>query len=161
MFSLNDIPAYLVPDHPFSSIIIPVLREHIEELEKSPEYFVFLNTFEELEQEAIKEFDKKYNVYAIGPLIPSAFSDGNDSIDRSFGGDFFSKTGETNYFQWLDSKQEHSVIFVAFGSVVVLNKEQKDEILNGLIGSGRSFLCVVRPSKKRKTKKSRKFKKKL
>ncbi|XP_073135716.1 phloretin 4'-O-glucosyltransferase-like [Henckelia pumila] len=147
LFSFDDMPAFLLPDHPFSSIMIPMLREHVEELEKGPESFVFLNTFEELEQEAIKEFDQKYNVFAVGPLIPSAFSDGNDSTDKSFGGDLCSKTGETNYFEWLDSKQERSVVFVAFGSIVVLNKEQQDEILNGLVESGRPFLCVIRPSK--------------
>ncbi|KAI3470047.1 hypothetical protein Pfo_026710 [Paulownia fortunei] len=144
LFSSSDLPTFLLPDNSMNPFMRPMMLEHIQELEKDPGSLVFLNTFQELEQEAIKAFDNKLNVIAIGPLIPSAFCDGNDTTDKSFGGDLFNKNED--YFKWLDSKQEQSVVYVAFGSLVVLNNEQKVEILHGLVESKRSFLWVIRSS---------------
>ncbi|KAK6161650.1 hypothetical protein DH2020_005031 [Rehmannia glutinosa] len=145
LFSSCDLPTFLLPDNPMNPFMSPMTLQHIQELEKDhPGSLVFLNTFQELEQEAIKSFDDKLNVVAIGPLIPSAFSDGHDSTDKSFGGDLFIKNKD--YLQWLDSKPEKSVVYVAFGSLVVMKTEQKVEILNGLIESKRPFLWVIRSS---------------
>ncbi|KAL8246330.1 hypothetical protein R6Q59_007546 [Mikania micrantha] len=46
---------------------------------------VLVNTFDALEEETLKEIDGKIDMVAVGPLIPSAFLDGNDPTDRSFG----------------------------------------------------------------------------
>ncbi|CAI9776129.1 unnamed protein product [Fraxinus pennsylvanica] len=84
------------------------------------------------------------NVIAIGPLMPSAFCDGSDLTDKSFGVDLFSVSDD--YFQWLDSKPEHSVIYVSFGNLAVVKKKQKAEIFHALMESGRPFLWVLRSS---------------
>ncbi|KAL7105913.1 hypothetical protein ACP275_07G076600 [Erythranthe tilingii] len=90
LFSSSDLPTFLLPDNPMYSFMKPMMIEHMQELEKDPNPLVLLNTFEELEQEAIESLKtKNMNMIAIGPLIPSAFSDGNDSTDKSFGGDLF------------------------------------------------------------------------
>ncbi|XP_047942922.1 UDP-glycosyltransferase 75C1-like [Salvia hispanica] len=73
------------------------------------------------------------NVIAIGPLIATS---------NSFGGDLDNE--DKNYLQWLDSKQEKSVVYIPFGSLVVLSNEQKVEILKGLVERKRPFLWVVR-----------------
>ncbi|KAK3007484.1 hypothetical protein RJ639_013583 [Escallonia herrerae] len=45
---------------------------------------------------------------------------------------------------WLDTKQEGSVIYVSFGSLVGLHERQKEETLQGLGESGRPFLLAIR-----------------
>ncbi|KAL2480012.1 UDP-glycosyltransferase 75C1 [Abeliophyllum distichum] len=143
LFSSSDIPSFLLPDNPVSGFILPVMQEHIQVLEEDPRSFVLVNTFEELEQESIKAI-ANFNAISVGPLIPSAFCDGSDLTDKSFGGDLFSKSED--YIQWLDSKPKSSVIYVSFGSLAVLKKEQKEEILHALVESGRPFLWVLRSS---------------
>lgn len=150
LFSSTDLPTFVLPGNPMSDFMRPMMQEHIQELEKDPKSLVLLNTFQELEQEAIKALEncKTMNVIAIGPLIPSAFSDGNDSTDKSFGGDLLTTKNDDNkdYLDWLDSKEKGSVVYVAFGSLVVMSKEQRDELLHGLKESKRPFLWVIRSS---------------
>ncbi|CAA3025943.1 crocetin glucosyltransferase, chloroplastic-like [Olea europaea subsp. europaea] len=143
LFSSRDLPTFLLPDSPFSGLMVPVMLEHIQILEQDSTSFVLINTFEGLEQESIKNITNM-KVISVGPLIPSAFSDRNDLTDKSFGGDLFRKS--EGYFQWLDSKPKGSVIYVSFGSLAVLKKEQKQEILHALVEFGRPFLWVLRPS---------------
>ncbi|KAL8525292.1 hypothetical protein ACS0TY_014790 [Phlomoides rotata] len=145
LFTSSDLPTFLLPDNPMNPLMGPMMLEHIQELEKTPNTLLLLNTFQELEKEAITALiEKKVNAIAIGPLIPSAFSDGNDSSDKSFGGDLFTKNED--YFEWLDSKPEKSVVYVAFGSLVSMDKEGKMEILHGLLESKNPFLWVIRSS---------------
>ncbi|KAL2463388.1 UDP-glycosyltransferase 75D1 [Forsythia ovata] len=143
LFSFRDLPSFLLPDSPLSGFMIPVMQEHIQVLEQDPRSFVLVNTFEELEQESFKDI-ANMNIIAVGPLIPLAFCDRSDLTDKSFGGDLFSKSED--YFQWLDTKPKCSVIYVSFGSLAVLKKEQKEEILHALVESGRPFLWVLRSS---------------
>ncbi|KAL8525289.1 hypothetical protein ACS0TY_014787 [Phlomoides rotata] len=145
LFTSSDLPTFLLPDNPLNPSLSPMMLENFQEHDRNPNSLILLNTFEELEQEAIKALiDNKLNVIAIGPLIPSAFSDGNDSTDKSFGGDLFGKN--EGCFRWLDSKPEKSVVYVAFGSLVEMDKEGKMEILHGLKESKRPFLWVIRSS---------------
>ncbi|XP_047947583.1 UDP-glycosyltransferase 75C1-like [Salvia hispanica] len=132
-FSSCDFPTFVLPQNYMHSFMRPMMTEHMKELETLPKPLVLLNTFQELEQEAIKELESKLNVIAIGPLIATS---------NSFGGDLDNE--DKNYLQWLDSKQEKSVVYIAFGSLVVLSNEQKVEILKGLVESKRPFLWVVR-----------------
>ncbi|KAL0927929.1 hypothetical protein M5K25_002154 [Dendrobium thyrsiflorum] len=46
--------------------------------------------------------------------------------------------------EWLDEQKEHSVIYAAFGSEVILTREQIDEIALGLEKSGLPFVWVLR-----------------
>ncbi|XP_027166951.1 UDP-glycosyltransferase 75C1-like [Coffea eugenioides] len=101
----------------------PFFHEHIKILEQDCKPCVLVNTFNELEEASIKVVDST-NVIPIGPLIPSAFSDGNDPTDKSFGGNFFA-IPEKDCIQWLDSKPEKSVVYVSIGSFVALKKEER------------------------------------
>nr|WIW42759.1 UDP-glycosyltransferase [Nicotiana tabacum] len=145
LFSSNDIPTIVLPNAPHSSVMIPIMREHIQNLEKDPNSCVLINSFDALEEKSMRIVDK-LRIFSVGPLVPSAFSDGNDPKDKSFGCELF-ENREKNYRQWLDSKPEGSVIYVSFGSIAVLEKEQKEEILHGLLESERPFLWVMRKGK--------------
>nr|XP_004253165.1 crocetin glucosyltransferase, chloroplastic-like [Solanum lycopersicum] len=142
LFSCNDIPTIVLPNNHLSSIMIPILREHIQNLENDPNSYVLINTFNALEEKSMRVIDK-FRLFSIGPLVPSAFSDGNDPKDKSFGCELFDKP-EKNYHQWLDSRHEGSVVYVSFGSLAVLKKEQEREILRGLLESERPFLWTRR-----------------
>lgn len=48
--------------------------------------------------------------------------------------------------KWLDSKENGSVVYVSFGSMASLGKEQMDELACGLVMSSCPFLWVVRAS---------------
>lgn len=47
--------------------------------------------------------------------------------------------------EWLDGRPPASVVYVSFGSVTVLTKEQLYEFWHGLVASGYHFLWVLRP----------------
>lgn len=92
---------------------------------------IFLNSFMELEEGAIKslveEQPGKPRVYPIGPLVNK-------------GG----KVEETECMKWLDEQPHGSVLFVSFGSGGTLSYEQIQELALGLEMSEQRFLWVVR-----------------
>ncbi|KAI3668741.1 hypothetical protein L1987_88224 [Smallanthus sonchifolius] len=103
---------------------------------------VLVNTFNALEEEALKEIDGKINMVGVGPLIPSAFLDGMDPSDRSFGGDLFETSKD--YEEWMNTKDEGSIVYISFGSLVVLSKKQKEAMAHGLLESRKPFLWVMK-----------------
>ncbi|OIW21963.1 hypothetical protein TanjilG_18161 [Lupinus angustifolius] len=130
----NDLPSYLVASTSstnFSAVFIPLFEEHFRVLDNETNPIVLVNTFEALEQEALRAVDK-INVISVGPLIPA---------DTSYGGDI-SKSSD-DYIEWLDSKPESSVVYVSFGSFLMLSKIQLEEIARGLLDSGHPFLWVI------------------
>ncbi|KAL7081445.1 hypothetical protein ACP275_14G040700 [Erythranthe tilingii] len=124
---------------------LPTFTENFEILDReiSPPPTVLINTFQSLESEVLTAITK-YKLTAIGPLIPSAFLDGKDPTDTSFGGDLIKKPPSQDYLQYLDSKPKSSVVYIAFGSYSELSKPQMAEIAKGLIKSGKPFLWVIR-----------------
>ncbi|KAI8566836.1 hypothetical protein RHMOL_Rhmol02G0073500 [Rhododendron molle] len=139
----RDLPSLLFPstNGPFNSIL-PLFEELIQTLDDSettPQ--ILVNTFDALEPEALNVVEK-YNLIAIGPLIPSAFLDTRDPLDASFVCHLFQKTND--YTEWLNAKPESSVVYVSFGSLVTLPKPQMEEIARGLLDTHLPFLWVIR-----------------
>ncbi|KAF9663888.1 hypothetical protein SADUNF_Sadunf17G0098900 [Salix dunnii] len=143
LFTSRDIPSFLLPNDPHASMLIPLFQQHIQALKKDSNPCVLLNTSDSLEEEAIRVISN-LNPIPIGPLVSYAFLDQNNSTDLTCGIDLFEKSAE--YTQWLNSKPKGSVVYVSFGSLVVLQKNQMEKILLGLIGTCRPFLWVIRPS---------------
>ena len=142
-------PTFLMPlSSNFCSVFVPLFEEQFRELdvEVNPTR-VLVNTFEALKEEALRAVDK-LNLISIGPLIPSAYLDGKDPNDTSFGCDVFHPSN--GYIEWLDSKPDLSVVYVSFGSVCVLSKRQMEEIARALLGCGRPYLWVIRENKKQR-----------
>jgi len=123
-------------------ILLCSFQEQLEALEKESKPRILVNTFDALEPDALRAIEK-YNLIGIGPLIPSAFLDGKDPSDTCFGGDLF-QSSKDHYIEWLNSKPKSSVIYVSFGSLFVLAKQQMEEIARGLLDCGRPFLWVIR-----------------
>ncbi|OVA12988.1 UDP-glucuronosyl/UDP-glucosyltransferase [Macleaya cordata] len=148
LLTFRDIPSFFLPTNPYS-FALPTFEQQLQILgrESNSKPKVLVNTFDALESEALRAVDDKINLIGIGPLIPSAFLDGQDPSDTSFGGDLFNVSHD--YREWLDTKEESSVVYVSFGSMSVLQNRQMEEIGRGLIESGLSFLWVIRENKER------------
>ncbi|KQK09229.1 gallate 1-beta-glucosyltransferase [Brachypodium distachyon] len=95
--------------------------------------WVFVNTFDELEHEAIAALSEHAPVIPVGPLIEPEEDeplDGNKADD--------------DIVAWLDAQAPRSVVFVAFGSIVNTGDDETAEITEALAGTGRPFLWVLR-----------------
>ncbi|KAB1213521.1 Anthocyanidin 3-O-glucoside 5-O-glucosyltransferase [Morella rubra] len=140
LLAARDFPSFLDASNKYRSVI-PTLQEQLAGLEKESNPKILANTFDALEPEALRAIER-FNLIAIGPLIPSAFLDGKDPLDTSYGGDLLQ--GSKDSIEWLNSKPESSVIYISFGSISVLSKQQLEEIARGLLNIGRPFLWVIR-----------------
>ncbi|CAA2998877.1 crocetin glucosyltransferase, chloroplastic-like [Olea europaea subsp. europaea] len=143
LLAKRDLPSFMLPsggDGQYS-FALPLFKEQIETLDAETKPKVLVNTFDALEPDALKAIED-YELIGIGPLIPSAFFDGKDPLDKGVGGDLFHKSDD--YLQWLNSKPESSVVYVSFGSLLTLQKVQLEEIAKGLLECGQPFLWVIR-----------------
>uniref|UniRef100_A0A803Q631 Glycosyltransferase n=1 Tax=Cannabis sativa TaxID=3483 RepID=A0A803Q631_CANSA len=94
---------------------------------------ILVNTFDELEKEALSSIvGKNLSLIGIGPLV---------SCNRSLSFDV------NDVVLWLNSKKKTTVVYVCFGSIVVLSKAQMEEIGKGLLGFGFPFIWVIREKK--------------
>ncbi|KAL3835028.1 hypothetical protein ACJIZ3_009764 [Penstemon smallii] len=142
LMSKHDLPSFLLPSSSDQyGFALPTFKEQIETLNIDSEITktkILVNTFDALEPDALKGVEK-YELIGVGPLINIP-----NSKDNSFsGGDLFEKPVD-DYKQWLDSKDESSVIYVSFGSLLRLPKPQMEEIAKGLLDCNRPFLWVIR-----------------
>ncbi|KAK3161603.1 hypothetical protein QOZ80_1BG0079200 [Eleusine coracana subsp. coracana] len=93
---------------------------------------VLVNTFDELERDTVKALRAHLpTVVPVGPLFdtePEVCDDGH----------------EDECAAWLDAQPPGSVVFVAFGSILKISRDEVAELAAGLAATGRPFLWVVR-----------------
>ncbi|KAL1220577.1 UDP-glycosyltransferase 75D1 [Cardamine amara subsp. amara] len=126
LLSLRDMPSFLVPSNPYS-FLLPSFQEQMESLKQEENPKILINSFQELEPEALSSVQDSVKVIPVGPLITSR----TDSGTRA------------EYVEWLDTKEDSSVLLVAFGTFVMLSKKQLVELCKALIESRRPFLWVI------------------
>jgi len=149
-FASRDLPSFLLPSNT-STVALQLFQEQLEQLSQETNPKVLVNSFDALELGAMNATEK-FNLIGIGPLIPSAFLDGKDPSDKSFGGDLFQGSEDCST-EWLNSKPKSSVVYVSFGSILVLSNRQMEEISRGLVQSGLPFLWVIRDEQNKKKEK--------
>lgn len=90
---------------------------------------------------------KRWAIKTVGPTIPSAYLEGKLEDDKSYGLNHL-KMENGKILEWLNTKESGSVIYISFGSLVVLPQQQVDELSNFLkhITTNLSFLWVLRES---------------
>jgi len=107
-------------------------------------YGTLYNSFHELESDYEKLSNTTMGIksWSVGPV--SAWANKNDEsktnrghVEKNFG-------KETELLNWLNSKQNESVLYVSFGSVNRLDNAHIVEIAHGLENSGHNFIWVVR-----------------
>ncbi|KAJ3679762.1 hypothetical protein LUZ60_017773 [Juncus effusus] len=132
----SELPDFLVKDDFTVDVINEILQTRTNN-ESGP----IVNTFYDLESEYYEVYKKlNPNSYLVGPLGLSTSDNNNRAIRR--GG-----KGDLSCFDWLDSKDERSVIFVCFGSWCHFTAAQLCELALGLEDSGVNFLWAVRGGK--------------
>ncbi|EYU36667.1 hypothetical protein ABFS82_14G289200 [Erythranthe guttata] len=111
--------------------------------------WIFFNTFDNLEYEVVDWMAKLWPIKTVGPTFALLQKDEKLSDNKSHMISLF-EPNTTTCKEWLDSKETASVVYVSFGSIASLRKEQMEELANGLIMSNRHFLWVVRASEMEK-----------
>ncbi|KAF7845432.1 7-deoxyloganetic acid glucosyltransferase [Senna tora] len=126
----QDLPVIcrLDPDH-------PVLNFYITETSAMCKASsIIFNTFHNLESPIISKFSTIFpKVYSLGPLH-SLFK---PHITTS-------NNNDTTCITWLNSHHPNTVLYVSFGTVVCLSRDQVMEFWHGLVNSGKPFLWVLR-----------------
>ncbi|KAF8376966.1 hypothetical protein HHK36_030337 [Tetracentron sinense] len=130
----DEIPSFLHPSSPYVGFRDAILGQ-FKNLSKA--FCVLVDSFQELEHEIIESLSHHSPLKPIGPLFKSPHVANN-----SIRGDMWRAADDC--LQWLDSKPQASVVYIAFGSNAILKEEQMEEIACGLLNTGLSFLFVVR-----------------
>ncbi|KAL8145739.1 hypothetical protein AgCh_003766 [Apium graveolens] len=113
--------------------------------------WVLCNTFYELEEEVIQWMSKHLRLRAIGPTIPRKYLNNQKTVeDETDTGLQMFKANIDSCMNWLNDQQDHSVIYVSFGSMAQLDDVQMQELTYGIKQSGKHFLWVVRASEEGK-----------
>lgn len=135
-----DLPSFLIPStQDIYTKALAALKQHFDAFSSHPMPIVLVNSFDDLEHDALKSIDK-LNLLAVGPIIQYAFLDGkHDSLDNS-----------KKQIDWLSSKADSSVIYVSFGTLIKLPKSEMEEIAKGLLKSGRPFMWIVKKNEEEK-----------
>ncbi|CAI9091600.1 OLC1v1026672C1 [Oldenlandia corymbosa var. corymbosa] len=109
---------------------------------------LILNTFEDLEGPILSQIRTFCpNLYTIGPLhahLKSRMAAVNPNSSMNSSSNSLQEE-DRSCIEWLDKQPSRSVLYVSFGSVTVLKKEQLLEFWKGLVNSGVKFLWVIRP----------------
>lgn len=133
---LPNICKFRDPDHPILRFFLSETSSLISRSSPS----LILNTFDALESPFLSRLRPFFRqVYSLGPLHqlltsrdPSALDGGLREQDRSC-------------LDWLDSQSPRSVVYVSFGSLIGLTRDQVLEFWHGLVNSGKPFLWALRP----------------
>ncbi|BFG25817.1 hypothetical protein CerSpe_120910 [Prunus speciosa] len=137
---LRDLPSF-VRTTDTKSIVFNLGIEATEMANKASA--VVLHTFDALERDVLDALSSMLPlVYAIGPLQLLVDQLPEDPL-KSVGYSLWKE--ETGCLQWLNNKAPNSVVYVNFGSVVVMTPEQLVEFGWGLANSKHFFLWVIRP----------------
>ncbi|KAF1898087.1 hypothetical protein Lal_00032851 [Lupinus albus] len=121
-------------------------REKIRACEENS-YGIVVNSFEELEVEYVKEYQRVTGrkVWCLGPVSLT----NKDVLDKAQRGKRKNTNDESQYMKWLDSWPIGSVIYVCLGSLNNATPEQLIEIGLGLEATKRPFIWVIRGAYKR------------
>ncbi|XP_058193247.1 UDP-glycosyltransferase 74B1-like [Rhododendron vialii] len=140
--NLPDLPSFVLAPESHPAYLAMNLRQY-SNVEKAD--WVFGNTFEKLEGQAAKGVWDLWPAKLIGPMVPSAFLDGQIAGDKGYGASLWNPLGSET-IQWLETKPRGSVAYVSFGSMVSLAAGQMEEVAVGLKCSDFDFIWVVRES---------------
>ncbi|MCD9640191.1 hypothetical protein HAX54_025336 [Datura stramonium] len=126
----EDLPSYCQDDDPSACNYV---FKCIKDAQKAD--FVIGNTVQELESSTISALQVQQPFYAIGPVFPTSFT------KRTISTSLLPASDCTN---WLNSKQDGTVLYISFGSLANLSKQDILEIAQGILISKVSFIWVLR-----------------
>lgn len=130
-----------------SDLTDPILLLVMNETRKSPRaQALILNTFEDLEAPILSHIRTHCpKTYTIGPLHQHLKAKLGINTQDSHQSSNSLWEVDRSCMSWLDSQPLQSVLYVSFGSIAVITKEQLMEFWYGLVNSKKRFLWVIRP----------------
>ncbi|KEH23229.1 UDP-glucosyltransferase family protein [Medicago truncatula] len=135
---VSDTQKFTVPGFPHSIEMTPPAASFLK-----ISYGTLYNSFHELESDYEKLGSTTMGIksWSVGPV--SAWTNKNDEKKANRG--HIEELGkEEEWLNWLNSKENESVLYVSFGSLIRLDNAQIVEIAHGLENSGHNFIWVVR-----------------
>ncbi|MCD7446021.1 hypothetical protein HAX54_031504 [Datura stramonium] len=158
----RDLPHFCLRDHKTD----PSFQAALKEIERIPQaHGLILNTFEDLDGpflSCIRSYSAK--TYAIGPihlhLKTRLAAKQTTSVMLSSNSNSLWEEDQSS-IKWLDAQPMGSVIYVSFGSLVVVSREEILEFWHGLLKSNVKFLWVLRPNILKEGERDDKFMKEL
>eukprot|EP01018_Ginkgo_biloba_P032430 Gb_00710 [translate_table: standard] len=136
---VTDLPSYL-QESDVSTIVHSVIYSVFQSVRGAD--LVICNTVHELESQAISEMQAIVPFWAVGPLLPGSYLEGQSHRDEKIGTSLLT---EYDCSEWLDSKARGSVLYISFGSYAHASKAQIEEMAMGLLESKHPFIWVLRP----------------
>ena len=119
----------------------------VTETQRSPQaHALILNTFEDLEGPALSHIRTHCSkVYTIGPLhsLLKFQLEAKRSLSQSQSSNSLFEM-DRSCMTWLDAQPLKSVIYVSFGSISTMTKDEHMEFWFGLVNSKKRFLWVLR-----------------
>jgi hypothetical protein len=135
--AVRDLPTFLTestdPGDYFHTVFL-TFRDLFDTLDRetsNSKATILVNSCEELEVGALAAI-APHDVLPIGPVLPT----GDETS--------MFKQVDARYMEWLHGKPANSVVYVSFGSLATMAREQVEELLGGLEESSRPYLLVVR-----------------
>ncbi|CAL5197754.1 unnamed protein product [Lathyrus oleraceus] len=135
---VRDLPSMILPSSPVQ--FKEVMAGLINGLDKVK--WVLGASFCEIEEEIVKSLDSLTPIYNIGPLVSPSLLGEKETSNVS--ADMWN--AEDSCIEWLNTKPNSSVIYISFGSLVVLSKKQMTNLATALKNSNNNFLWVVKPA---------------
>ncbi|RDY02482.1 Soyasapogenol B glucuronide galactosyltransferase, partial [Mucuna pruriens] len=110
---------------------------------ESRSYGTLYNSFHELEgdYEHLYQSTKGIKCWGVGP-VSAWVNKGDEEKDNRENNEKLAQ--ESEWKKWLNSKQNESVLYVSFGSLIRLPHAHLVEIAHGLENSGHDFIWVIR-----------------
>ncbi|KAI3860823.1 hypothetical protein MKX03_034844 [Papaver bracteatum] len=146
LFDVKELPSFVSDIESFPHFL-RLLVDQFCNIQKAD--WVLFNSLDELEPEVLNWMSKLWRVMTIGPTIPSKYLDKRIEGDNDYGLNIFD-TKRAECIDWLNAKEDSSVIYVSMGSMAVLKQEQIEEVASTLLGCDYNFLWVVRQTEESK-----------
>ncbi|KAL5140009.1 UDP-glycosyltransferase 84B1 [Glycine soja] len=135
----QDLPSFVLPSNPHGSIpkVLSSMFQHMKKLK-----WVLANSFHELEKEVIDSMAELCPITTVGPLVPPSLLGQDENIEEDVGIEMWKP--QDSCMEWLNQQPPSSVIYVSFGSIIVLTAKQLESIARALRNSEKPFLWVVK-----------------
>ncbi|KAF7811029.1 UDP-glycosyltransferase 84B2-like [Senna tora] len=141
----RDLPSFLLPSNPFGSFS-KMLEEMFQKKIKDGKFrWVLANSFYDLEKDVIDSMALLSPILPVGPLVPSSLLTHDDQgVDEKQDVGIEMWKAQESCMEWLSNKAPCSVIYISFGSLIVLSSKDIESIANALKKSKRHFLWVMK-----------------
>ncbi|MCL7021886.1 hypothetical protein MKW94_006898 [Papaver nudicaule] len=141
----SDLPTYIADLGPDPAVLDAILEPY-RNSDKAD--WVLFSTFDKLEVE-VNNMNFSTTTCKQSDQLPSAYLDKRIEGDTNYGFNMF-EPKVASCISWLNSKKNHSVIYLSFGSISMVKQEQMEEIAWALLECDYNFLWVVRGSEENK-----------